>query len=185
MDLGFTLAKEEKILKRVNRHWMSLMPVFVSTGTIIVLIIGLSYMLGRYRQKYFNRISNDNIIGIFFALSVIALAILVGGVWVYRRNCLILTNRHLIRVEQRGLFARNVSQLSLTRVQDVSGVTPGFFATIFGYGNVTVETAGEEENFVMHMVPYPAVIADDCINAHDQCVEDLQAKHIDLTKEVL
>jgi uncharacterized membrane protein YdbT with pleckstrin-like domain len=167
MESGYTLDPQEEIIRRVKRHWIALAPVAVSVGAIILIILGGSYGIARYRDQVPAVIPTSAIAGVLALLLVLALFILLTGVWVYNRNVMLLTTKHLIRVEQRGLFSRSVSQLSLSRVQDVSSSTPGFLATILGFGNVTVQTAGEEDNFIFTTVPSPSKLAEDCLSAHD------------------
>lgn len=168
MESGYTLDPQEEIIRRVKKHWIALAPVIVSVGTILIIILAGSYGIARYRNAVPAVIPTSAITGILGILLVLAVFILLTGVWVYNRNYILLTTKHLVRVEQRGLFSRNVSQLSLSRVQDVSSSTPGFLATILGFGNVTVQTAGEEDNFVFVAMPFPGKLADDCLAAHDK-----------------
>jgi uncharacterized membrane protein YdbT with pleckstrin-like domain len=67
----------------------------------------------------------------------------------------IITNDRIIDIEQKGLFGRSISELDLTRVQDVHSEIKGIIATLFSFGNVTVQTAAEEKNFIFHQVPNP------------------------------
>lgn len=69
-------------------------------------------------------------------------------------DVLILTNERVIRVEQKGMFNRIVSQLSLDRIQDVTIETKGVLSTALGFGKVTVESAGEQEHFVFDGIPH-------------------------------
>jgi len=171
MDLGFTLDDNETVILRVNRHWIALAPSVVSAGGLVVVVVALAYLLSRYGYKLPHAVSSAQSFGVLGGLSALAILMFTIGIWVYRRNFLILTNQHLILVEQRGLFTRTVSQLSLRRVQDVTGTTPGFLATILGYGNVTVETAGEEKNFIFTSVANPTELADECLQAHEKYAE--------------
>ena len=168
MDLGFTLDANEKIIRRVNRHWIALAPSVLSSGGLLLVVVTLAYLLSRYGYKLPHAVTSAQSFGVLGGLTALAVMMFTIGIWIYRRNIMILTNQHLILIEQRGLFSRTVSQLSLRRVQDVTGTTPGFLATILGYGNVTVETAGEEKNFVFDTVASPTELADECLQAHEQ-----------------
>ena len=69
----------------------------------------------------------------------------------------IITNKRIINIEQMGLFARIISEQKLSRVQDVTSEVKGILETIFGFGHVFIQTAGEEQRFNFWQVP----------NAHD------------------
>jgi len=86
--------------------------------------------------------------------------ILFVGLWVYRRNYVLITNQHIIQVEQHGLFGSQVDQVSLGRIQDVSGVQQGYGPPCFGYGTVVVQSAGESRQFIFPHVPEPKPLAD-------------------------
>ena len=65
----------------------------------------------------------------------------------YYLDIWVLTNDRLIAVEQQGLFSRTISEMDLWLVQDVTSEIKGIGATIFGYGKLSLETAGKEERF--------------------------------------
>lgn len=65
----------------------------------------------------------------------------------YYLDIWVVTNDRLIAVQQQGLFARTISEMDLWLVQDVTSEVKGISATIFGYGILSLETAGKEERF--------------------------------------
>jgi uncharacterized membrane protein YdbT with pleckstrin-like domain len=168
MQNPFQLDSNEQIVFEAKRHWINLVPVWLSAVTMVAVGVLLAFLIGRFPDSV-SRYIPAAVPGMIVALIVaIALAILAAGLWVYRRNRLVLTNKHLIKVEQDGLFARKVSQLSLSRVQDVNGSHRGILATILKYGTVEVQSAGEDEEFIFNQMPYPAEIADRLMKAHDE-----------------
>ncbi len=175
MDLGFTLAKDETVLRKVNRHWIVLVPVVASSIGAILIAVGITYLYGRYRSNFPATMTGSGLMIFDVIMVVFAIGLFYAGFWVYRRNFLVLTNQHLVRVEQKGLFARTVSQLALARVQDVSGAVPGFLPTVLGYGNLTVETAGAEDNFVFTNIYAPAAVASACLKAPEAYTPSVEA----------
>jgi uncharacterized membrane protein YdbT with pleckstrin-like domain len=63
----------------------------------------------------------------------------------YYLDVWIITTERIIDIEQHGLFHRAVSEIAVERVQNVTVETPGFLATMLGFGNVKIQTAGEGE----------------------------------------
>jgi membrane protein YdbS with pleckstrin-like domain len=182
MTSGFTLDPNEKIIAKVNRHWFDLMPVAASSGVMVILVFVLVYVFARYGSRIAT-IPTGLIALIVLILLLLAAVILVFGVWVYRQNYLLLTNRHLIQVVQSGLFNRQVSQTSLARVQDVSGHRAGLLATLLDFGDVEVQSASEQEKFIFRNAPHPQQLADQCILLHDQFLRDEQAAGIPVASE--
>ncbi len=85
------------------------------------------------------------------------------GIWVfffaqfieYYLDNWIITNDRLVSIDQRGLFARTISELDLYRIQDARSEIHGIFATMFNYGDVIAQTAGEKEFFILKGIPDP------------------------------
>lgn len=70
----------------------------------------------------------------------------------------IVTNDRIINVEQH-LFSRTISELDLYKIQDITGESKGFLQTMFNYGHVYVQTAGEVGRFNFEEVPNPREVA--------------------------
>ena len=83
----------------------------------------------------------------------------------------IVTDRRIVDIDQKGLFHREISTLRMEKVQDVTFETNGIVATVFGFGDVHVQTAGESEGFVIRGVAEP------------ERIKNLIVKHIDKTVE--
>ena len=64
----------------------------------------------------------------------------------YYLDVFILTDRRVIYITQKGLFSRRIATSRLDRVQDVSAEVTGMMPTFLNYGDVHVQTAGEEKN---------------------------------------
>lgn len=60
--------------------------------------------------------------------------------WYY--NVYILTSERIIEIRQRSLFAKEVNEINLNKVQDVSYSKDGFHSSLFGYGSVQVYSSG-------------------------------------------
>lgn len=168
MPSSYTIEPDEDVVAIIHRHWVNILPVIISTVVTLLLVMALSYAEGRYRDTITKYVSGSLVMSVMLVLVLLALLIFFLGMWVYRQNCLILTTKHLIQIEQNGLFGRRVAQLSLARVQDVSARRDGLLATIMNFGTVTVETAAEEEQFRFFQAPNPQGLANQLRTAHDQ-----------------
>jgi uncharacterized membrane protein YdbT with pleckstrin-like domain len=68
----------------------------------------------------------------------------------------VITDRRIIHIEQDRLFVREVTTISLERVQDASVRYGSFIETLLDFGTICVESAGADENeIIMHGVPHP------------------------------
>jgi uncharacterized membrane protein YdbT with pleckstrin-like domain len=166
MPPGYQLDPGEVIVQRLFRSPFYLVPLFISSGLIVLAVLAGVYGYGRFRDQVPFLPSS-----VVFALAVILITIvglmLLSGFYVYRRNYLVITNMHVIKSEQNGLFNEVTSQLDLARVQDVTGSRSGVFGTIFNYGDIVVETAGAEQYFIFRYASGPQRLADQLLQDHE------------------
>ncbi|MDQ5961473.1 MAG: hypothetical protein QG581_394 [Patescibacteria group bacterium] len=149
------LTPEESVLRVSHRHWFD---IFVHFFSILGLMGGLFLSFIALPFLFPELLSSDY--GKFFLF--IENTILLLG-WIYAFliwidvwfDTWIITSDRIINIEQHGLFSREVSELKLARVQDVSVEVHGFFQTFLNYGDVHIQTAGEEDRFQFRSVPDP------------------------------
>jgi uncharacterized membrane protein YdbT with pleckstrin-like domain len=96
----------------------------------------------------------------------------------YYLDMWVITNDRLLNVEQEGVFSRTISELDLYKIQDATSEVKGIVASLFGYGTVHIQTAGEVKRFEMEQVPNPHDIrklimdlAEEDRKYHNQTVE--------------
>jgi uncharacterized membrane protein YdbT with pleckstrin-like domain len=166
MNAGFHLDPQEIIIRKVNRHWIDLLPVAVSTTILLIMVLVGGFIYGRY-SNLVPGLTPGLVVLILLVVLLIAVFIFFAGVFVYRQNYLVLTNLHLVLVEQKGVFNREVSQLSLARLQDVAGRRTGLLATVLNFGIVEVQSAGEHDKFIFTNAPAPQQLSDQCLEAHE------------------
>ena len=87
----------------------------------------------------------------------------------YYLDSWIVTNDKILNVEQQGLFSRTVSELELAKIQDVTSAVNGVIPTIFNFGNVYVQTAGEKEYFIFEQVPHPDLVRKRILDLVEAC----------------
>lgn len=90
----------------------------------------------------------------------------------YKQTVLVITNRSVVQIIQTGLLFHKVARLSMADVEDVSSEQKGILPKLFGYGSLTIETAGEEINFVFKYCVNPIHITEIILNARDQFNEN-------------
>lgn len=77
----------------------------------------------------------------------------------------IVTDKRVIAIEQKGFFSRTVSEFELSKIQDITVAVHGIIPTLLRYGDLTVRTASEHENFVFRQVPQPNEVKDELLRA--------------------
>ena len=168
MRTGFTLDSNEKVLRRINFHWIYLAGVATMAGVMggIGVLAALAYAMFPSTLPPF--VPGWAVTILVVAFLIIGALIFVVGIWVYNRNYVLVTDHHLIHVEQHGLFHSQVDQVSLGRIQDVSGKRPGLLPTMLDFGQVTIQSAGEARQFIFNPVPDPQGLADYILARHEE-----------------
>ncbi len=74
---------------------------------------------------------------------------------IWRWNVFVITTHRIVDIDQRGLFDRMVSEAPHDRIQDVSYRVRGIFGHIFGYGTISLQTAGNAMNLEIRGIADP------------------------------
>lgn len=75
-------------------------------------------------------------------------------------NIYIVTNERIVDIDFYYLLYKHFSEAELTKIQDISFTSSGLLATIFNYGNVLVETAGELPSIEFESIPHPQKVVE-------------------------
>ncbi len=164
----------EKVLKKMRKHFI----VFFIRILFFILIIFLSIAFGFIMMILFPYLIYQPTYYATIVLSISAYALFV---WLffffsfidYYLNVYIITNERIIDIRQQGFFSRTIAEQRLYRIQDVTSEVKGVLPTIFKYGNVYIQTAGEVERFFFEQIPSPDQIRDYII----KLAEDSKNKH--------
>lgn len=79
----------------------------------------------------------------------------------YTLDVWIVSNKRIIQSSQIGFFNRTISELHLSRIQDISVSTHGILQTFLRFGDLEVQTAGSEEHFNFLQIPRPERVKDE------------------------
>jgi uncharacterized membrane protein YdbT with pleckstrin-like domain len=149
------LEPGEHILTVVHRSIIALIGVYLEIIAGVAALVALILVLSPNTFRDISNGSSNSLLAIavlFIALVIIILALVT---YIYLQNKLLITDRSLIQITQRGPFAHKASRLSMSNVEDVSANQRGLLATIFGYGTLLVQTAGTLDNFEFTYCPNP------------------------------
>jgi uncharacterized membrane protein YdbT with pleckstrin-like domain len=80
---------------------------------------------------------------------------LFGAFLDYYLDFWVVTNDRLLNIEQEGTFSRTVSELDLYKIQDATSEVKGILPSLFGYGDIHIQTAGETQRFELKQIPNP------------------------------
>lgn len=155
---GADLQESQAIVYR--RHPVTLVPYFFLIAFVFLLPLGGYF-------AYQRLIAESEAGGMYFALFIMGagLFFLFGLLFLFQYfldywcDVFIVTDKRILDIEQKGLFSRTVSELRLYRTQDVTTEIKGILHSLFDYGDVFIQTAGEKQRFIFEDVPHPTQIA--------------------------
>lgn len=157
----------ETKLCEIAKHPIGILVVYLQAGVGFIVALGLSYFLLptviEDTETAFLYANLFAAVTIVFAVVIVLLSTIV-----YRKNRFIVTDRNITQILQFGLFNRKVSQLNMVNVEDVTSKQNGMLANMFGYGELVVETAGEQSNFHFSHCPNPSYYAKVILNAREE-----------------
>ena len=147
----------EKVILLLRRHPFTILVRIALFGLaclvpIVVGTIFLSYLTAHDWLNLFLFASSIWYLGFWLAIFY--------SLTMYTLNTVIITDHRIIDSDQHGLFNRETSELHSHRIQDVSIHTNGLIETFLRFGDVTVQTAASEKQFVFHQIPRPDVVKD-------------------------
>ena len=168
------LEENEKIIAEVRKHWFiflleSIGSILAIITPIIILIISIPFIEISVSENTF-------LISVFFYLIWIII------VWIYfflswtdyYLDVWIITNRKIIDIEQKGLFNRETSSFRLDHIQDITIDVSGIIATLIGYGDIYVQTAGENRSFSLKFVANPTEVKEIILKEYNREILDRQ-----------
>ncbi|MEZ4180570.1 MAG: PH domain-containing protein [Candidatus Doudnabacteria bacterium] len=150
----------EKIMLVVRE---SLFLLFVKFFLVLILIIAPSLI-----KLLFNILSIDFQISqewsviLTLATQLYYLATLLALFLVfvlYYLNMNVVSDQRIVDIDQKGLLFREVSELNIESIEDVTTEIDGLFGNIFNYGTVFIQTAGTTERFEFENIPNPAKVS--------------------------
>lgn len=160
----------EVIEKVVHRHPIGIFGTYVEMVTGIIVILACVFFAAR---GSFGNLPAGVLgwlaFGALLLISFLVIILLMSN-FVYRSCRIIITDQSLVAVVQQALFSRRVSRLSMSNVEDVTAEQKGILPTIFNYGTITIQTAGQEDNFIFPFCPKPNDVADVVLGARQAYV---------------
>ena len=150
--LVFTnLDDDEKILLFLRRHLITNSPwIFKAILASLVPLLFLIFL------SFFGVILPEDYT---FTLVLFYYLMLLGYIFVqfisWFFNITLVTNQRVVDIDFSQLVFESVAATKLPQLEDVSYHQVGVLASVFDYGDVTVQTAGKASNFLFAQVPHP------------------------------
>lgn len=149
-DAKFDIQEsDEEVILILRAHPITLLPWIISGFILFILLIFTNIVFG-------SSLSSSQ----SFILNLILVVFILSYLWFnflsYFFNVGIVTNKRVIDIDYSSVIYRELTEASLTKIEDITAKSGGYFESLFNYGNVFIQTAGTAEvNVEFLKVPKP------------------------------
>ena len=168
--------EDETILAEVHKHPIGLAFIWLTGGFITAAIV-LSVLMVTNTSLLTNlgvsSSTSFNVLALFICLITSVLVFIATAVsaFIYKSSTIFVTSDKTAEVVYKSLFNRQVRQLGIGNVEDVTVIQKGILPRLFHFGDIIVETAGENQSPDFTTIPNPNVTSQIIIKAHEAYVE--------------
>jgi hypothetical protein len=160
--LGVRFANQEadeQIVLFLRRHFITNVPWITITLLLLIAPFILIPIATFVIELPFTLPANLTVLLLlFYYLIVFGYAFINFLHWFY--NIGIVTQKNIIDIDYSEIVNVHVAATKVTQLEDVSYKQSGFFKTLFNYGDVFLQTAGNLPNFEFLRVPNPGKAVD-------------------------
>lgn len=144
---------EEKVILLLRRHPITNVPWIVS-GIIMLLAPVVLFPLFSFLNPFPTLpLSYHFIFTLFWYVMTFGVILVKYLSWFF--NVYLVTTERIVDVDFHNLVHREISSTRISKIQDVTYKVSGVIRSIFDYGDVFIQTAGTEENFIFEATPQP------------------------------
>ncbi len=155
MKVPFELQEGENVLLFCRRHWMYFVPKLVGIVLAGLAPIGVFTWL----------MSATAGLGGKGGLAALGVDVVWAGYWAvrgyftwyrYQNDVWVVTNQRVVDSVKNNWIHHRMASADLVDIQDMSVNKSGILPTLFNFGDVLCQTAGEKPNFILAAIPDPA-----------------------------
>lgn len=139
----------EHIVYKVRRSLVTLIPYIFGLIILLFLPLALRWLLNQLYPLLLDGPVFYPVAVLFISIYYLFCILFFYTFFVdFYLDLLVVTNDRLIRINQHGMFNRSIFEVDLYQIQDTTSDVSGFIQSLFKYGNVTIETAGNTPRLV-------------------------------------
>lgn len=141
-----TLDHDEKLRLVTRRYFPTLLAHMIGAFFVVIMPFFLMFPLFSYGR-----------LGVaFFAYCVaVGLLLFVRTIVMWNFNTLLITTKRVIKTKQKGFFDRTVSEMLLSRINDVSHRVHGVWGTMLHYGTLHIVAGNGQTVLDFHHMKDP------------------------------
>lgn len=139
---------DEEVILVLRAHPVTLIPWILNGFILLILLFFLDFALGSF-------LSGTQ----FFFANFLAITFILSYFWFnflgYFFNVGIITNKRIIDLDFHAVIYKEVTETIFSKIEDITAKSGGYFASLFNFGDVFIQTAGTETNVEFLKVPMP------------------------------
>lgn len=171
------LIEGEKILYEVRKHWYVLL--VESFFTVILSLVPWVVFFGLDVLSVPLVGGEGSLLFFLGTLWLFVTWIVFMIIWTnYYLDVWLVTTRRIIDIEQHGLFSRDFSEFRLDKIQDITIEVKGILPTLLRFGDIHVQTAGEDREFIIKGIPKPYRLRDVMFKEQHRVMKENQDKSV-------
>jgi membrane protein YdbS with pleckstrin-like domain len=155
--ISFQTQKEKEfIILFLRSHFITNLSWITISIVLVVLPFIIFAFLSRFSFDFLSTSAAEHftlVFTLFYYLLIFSYMFVSFLHWFY--NVFIVTSERVVDIDYSDVVVHNIAIASLSHVQDVNYSQSGFIPTLFNYGDLFIQTAGDEKNFEAYSVPKP------------------------------
>ncbi|MFA6486074.1 MAG: PH domain-containing protein [Candidatus Magasanikbacteria bacterium] len=158
MTIGELIKQKtyERIAFFLHRHLVTFIPVIALFLILLVAPLAVGFLLKNFFLPWWENPLFQPLLVLFGSIYFLSIFLFFYSYFVtFYLDVWIVTNDRLVDIRQMSLFSRTVAEVDLFQIQDATSEVKGFWASLFNYGNIYLQTAGPVPRFVLYNVTNP------------------------------
>jgi hypothetical protein len=144
-----TQEKEEKVILLARQHLITNVRwIFVA----VLMLFGPTFIFMVY-PEFFSSLRYQSLITLIWYLLTFSFVFQHFLRWFFNVN--IITDERVVDIDFPSLLYRDISSTKIDMIQDISVKMGGFVRSLFNYGDVHIQTAAEQKEFIFEAIAQP------------------------------
>ncbi|MFH0928318.1 MAG: PH domain-containing protein [bacterium] len=166
-------ASEETVLF-LRQHWIQPVGIIILFIFLLSIPVAISLVIWFYLPELLtSNLAQALSLLVLSAYILMAVLFLFQTYLDYFLDTWHVTNERIISSVRVSLFRHTTSEVRFYRIQDITTEVNGFLPTLLDYGDIHIQTAGEENRFILENVEHPKKIVQTLL----KLAETDRAKH--------
>lgn len=160
------MQPDEQLVCEIKRHPFGLIGMYFSVAVGLSALAVAVILAPRFAPDLTSQMQSLMMVG-FLVIAGFSLLFVYISTYIYKNNRWVVTSDSITQISQISLFRKQSSQLSLANLEDVTAEQNGLIQSMFNFGALRVETAGERSKFLFTFCPNPNFYARQILAARE------------------